>query len=182
MAKKKTKLQNYTWLIIAAIVVVAIIVLTSGEGGTLAKFAQPAMKIQPVPAPTGQPDLVPELKLEYTPAIGKYSAFIIVRNAGTGTVTTPFTSEVAQQDPSTRNNQFIGSCKGPDGSANTVVRTAAGKVRFNPTTLGPNEELECAGYGLQFSLNDRISIYTDTSNAVAESNENNNELKVGRLA
>lgn len=50
MAKKKTKLQNYTWLIIAAVVVIAIIVMTSGgEGGALAKYYAPALKtITPV--------------------------------------------------------------------------------------------------------------------------------------
>jgi hypothetical protein len=48
---KKIKLQKYTWLIVAAIVVLAVIVLSSGESGALAKYYA-AAKITPVPATT----------------------------------------------------------------------------------------------------------------------------------
>ncbi len=178
MAKKK--LKNYTWLIVAAIVVLAVIVLSSGESGVLAKYYA-AAKITPVPAPAGQPDLVPEIKYEYTPTINGYSACTIIRNAGRGTVTVPFKNEIGQIDPTTGNIKLLGTCTGPDGSAMTVVRTAASKLRFNPTTLAPNEELECGCYGLQASTQYSVTVLADAGNAITESSETNNELRVGKF-
>ena len=116
-------------------------------------------------------DLVPGTKFEYTPTAKTYTVFIEAKNIGGGLQLA--NKKIGLEMTSEKGDFFrtdILQCS---------VLDVNRQRKQDQTVWGINEYLDCGGVGVA-STNTKFTFKVDTTNIIAESNEANNELVVGK--
>lgn len=153
MAKKK-QLSKQTWLIIAAIIVLAIMVLSSGEGGALAKFSAARQQIQPTAVSSAT---IIDAKYDHTTT----TLTLFIQNTGNtklplnNAATFPMTTWILKENSGVARCSSNWACTGParclEGCGSTK-QIAIGQISKVVLNLDDECNINPADYGEIFSF------------------------------